>query len=169
MATPAAVPAPLQAGDPDTLRVTLAGHPFCAGLEVAHVQAMAELASEHTFGPGTFLLRRGYAARTLFLLLQGDVSLEIVEPGADAIVLETLHEGETVGWSWLFPPHRWSFDARCLSPVRLVQLDADRLRALMARDPALGRDLAVRVGQLVVQRLQLTRAQLVEIQHHDRP
>ena len=164
-----AVPVPLQAGDPDALRVLLAGHPFCAGLEVEHVTAMAGLASEHTFAPDSFLLRRGQPARTLSLLLEGDVSLEIVEPGSEAIVLETLHEGETVGWSWLYPPHRWTFDARCRSTVHLVQLDTDRLRDLMARDPALGRDLAVRVGQLVVQRLQLTRAQLVEIQHHDRP
>ena len=164
-----ATPAPLHAGDPDILRVTLASHPFCAGLEVEHVNAMAEVASLHTLTPGSFLLRRGQAARALSLLLEGDVSLEIVEPGSEAIVLETLHEGEAVGWSWLFPPHRWTFDARCLSTVHLVQLDADQLRGLMVSDPALGRDLAVRVGQLVVQRLQLTRAQLVEIQHHDRP
>ncbi len=164
-----ALPAPLHAGDPDTLRVRLASHPFCAGLEAAHVHAMSQLASERTLAAGSFVLRRGQAARALSLVVDGDISLEIVEPGSDAIVLETLHEGDTVGWSWLFPPHRWTFDARCLSTVELVQLDADQLRALMASDPALGRDLAVRVGQLVVQRLQLTRAQLVEIQHHDRP
>ena len=164
-----ATPAPLHAGDPDTLRVMLAGHPFCAGLEVEHVNAMAEVASQHTLVPGSFVLRRGQDARALSLVLEGDVSLEIVEPGSEAIVLETLHEGDAVGWSWLFPPHRWAFDARCLSTVHLVQLDADQLRGLMVSDPALGRDLAVRVGQLVVQRLQLTRAQLVEIQHHDRP
>ena len=29
-------------------------------------------------------------------------------------MIETLEAGEVVGWSWLFPPYRWHFDARAL-------------------------------------------------------
>lgn len=158
----------LGSGDPDTLRVALAGHPFCADLEVEHVHAMSEAASERELPAGSFLLRRGQPAEALALLLDGDVSLELTEPGDEPIVLETLHGGDPVGWSWLFSPHRWAFDARCLTPVRLLQLDAARLRTMMTADPAFGMALTQRIGQLVVQRLQFTRAQLVEIAHHDR-
>jgi CRP/FNR family transcriptional regulator, cyclic AMP receptor protein len=162
------VHAPLASGDPDTLRVALAGHPFCADLAIEHVRAMSEAACERELPAGDFVLRRGQPAATLALLLDGDVSLELTEPGDEPIILETLHGGDPVGWSWLFPPHRWVFDARCLTPVRLLQLDAARLRTLMSDDPVFGLALTQRIGQLVVQRLQFTRAQLVEITHHDR-
>ncbi|MFO7959808.1 MAG: cyclic nucleotide-binding domain-containing protein [Nitriliruptoraceae bacterium] len=158
----------LSSGDPDTLRVALAGHPFCADLDVEHVRALSETASERELPAGGFVLRRGQPAAALTLLLDGDVSLELTEPGDEPIVLETLHGGDPVGWSWLFPPHRWAFDARCLTPVRLLQLDAAQLRTLMSADPVFGLALTQRIGQLVVQRLQFTRAQLVEITHHDR-
>ena len=160
--------ASLTAGDPDTLRVRLAGHPFCADLDVSHVHAMAEVTSERELPTGGFLLQRGQPADALALLLEGDVSLEVTEPGDDPIVLETLHGGDPVGWSWLFPPYRWLFDARCLTPVRLLQLDAAHLRGMIAADPVFGLALTQRIGQLVVQRLQFTRAQLVEMTHHDR-
>jgi len=158
----------LSSGDPDLLRVALAGHPFCADLAVEHVHAMSQVTSERHLPAGAFLLRRGHPADALALLLEGDVSLELTEPGDEPIVLETLHGGDPVGWSWLFPPHRWAFDARCLTPVRLLQLDAAQLRALMHADPVFGLALTHRIGQLVVQRLHFTRAQLVEITHHDR-
>lgn len=158
----------LSSGDPDTLRVALAGHPFCADLAVEHVRAMSETTSERELPAGAFILRRGHPAEALALLLDGDVALELTEPGDEPIVLETLHGGDPVGWSWLFPPHRWAFDARCLTPVRLLQLDALRLRDLMSADPVFGLALTHRIGQLVVQRLHFTRAQLVEITHHDR-
>jgi len=158
----------LTSGDPDLLRVVLAGHPFCADLDVEHVAAMSAATSERELPVGGFVLRRGQPAEALTLLLDGDVSLELTEPGGEPIVLETLHGGDPLGWSWLFPPHRWAFDARCLTPVRLLQLDAGQLRALMSADPVFGLALTQRIGQQVVQRLQFTRAQLVEITHHDR-
>ena len=33
---------------------------------------------------------------------------------AARVTIETLEAGEVVGWSWLFPPYRWHFDARAL-------------------------------------------------------
>ena len=45
----------------------------------------------------------------------GDVALEIVVPGRGPHVVETLHTGEVLGWSWLFPPYRWTFDAQALT------------------------------------------------------
>lgn len=160
--------ASLSSGDPDLLRMELAAHPFCADLEVAHLRAMADATSERELPAGSYLLRRGQAADALALLLDGDISLEVTEPGDEPIVLETLHGGDPVGWSWLFPPYRWLFDARCLTPVRLLQLDAAHLRGLIDADPVFGLALTRRIGQLVVQRLQFTRAHLVGMAHHDR-
>lgn len=157
----------LTAGDPDAMRAMIASHPFCAGLDADHVTAMADGASEHAYAVGDLIIRHGHDATALYLLVEGDVALEISEPAAEPLTVETLHAGDPLGWSWLYPPRSWAFDARCLTPARLLRLDGAHLRGLVEQDAAFGRDLTLRVGSVVVERLQHARAQIVDIRHHD--
>jgi CRP/FNR family transcriptional regulator, cyclic AMP receptor protein len=158
---------PLPAGDADAAVVAIAGHPFCAGLLAEDLAGMAEGASERRLGAGDFVIRHGGLADALYLLVDGDVSLEMADPGRDPTTLETLHGGDTIGWSWLFPPSTWAFDARCRTATSLWCLDGAHLRHLMASDPRFGLELALRVGRLVAERLHATRAQLLAIRWHD--
>ena len=68
-----------------------------------------------------------------------------------------------LGWSWLFAPYRWHFDARALD-----RRPRDRLRRrLPARkcddDPALGYELMSRFAQVLIERLQWTRLRLLDV------
>ncbi len=58
------------------------------------------------FEPGEFIFREGQAADSFYLIRQGHVALEIVAPDQGPITIETLDEGDVLGWSWLFPPYR---------------------------------------------------------------
>ena len=69
--------------------------------------------NEHV-AAGDYLFREGAPAERFFLIRNGTVALEVVTPGRGAIVIETLHPGDVVGWSWLFAPYRWQFDGLCL-------------------------------------------------------
>jgi CRP/FNR family transcriptional regulator, cyclic AMP receptor protein len=158
---------PLTAGDPDALRVAIASHPFCEGLATEHVAIMAEGAGERTLAAGEFVIRHGWVADALHLLVEGDVALEMADPGRDPMTIETLHGGDPLGWSWLYPPSTWAFDARCLSDTRLLTLDGDHLRRMVDDDPVFGRELALRIGRVVAERLQFARAQLLDAHHHD--
>jgi CRP/FNR family transcriptional regulator, cyclic AMP receptor protein len=161
--------APLRAGDPDAARVALAGHPFCAGLQAEDLARMAEGASERRLDAGDFVIRHGGLADALYLLIDGDVSLEMADPGREPTTVETLHGGDTIGWSWLYPPSTWAFDARCRAATQLWCLDGAHLRQLMETDPRFGHELALRIGRLLAERLHATRAQLLAIQWHDDP
>ena len=71
-----------------------------------------------------------------------------------AVVIETLDPGEIVGWSWLFPPYRWHFDARALSLVRATSFDGACLRGKCDDDTDLGsirwkRGAGLRIGRAV--------------------
>ena len=69
-------------------------------------------------------------------------------PQRGAVTIETLHGGDILGWSWLFPPYRTIFDARALGVVRTLAFDA-RLPAREVRaGPAarLHADAALRRG-----------------------
>lgn len=161
------ISASLPAGDPDALRSVIAEHAFCSGFAAEHVIAMAQGAMVATVPAGSFVFRRGAAATAFHLVTEGTVALEMASPGHEPLTIETLHPGDALGWSWLFTDRGWQFDAHCLTEVTTVGIDAGHLRRLIADDPAFGRDLVLRIGRVVVDRLIQTRAQLLDIHHHD--
>ena len=46
--------------------------------------------------------------------------LEIYTPERGLIVIQTLSEGDVLGWSWLAPPYRWSLDAQAIELTRAI-------------------------------------------------
>jgi len=68
-----------------------------------------------------------------------------------------------VGWSWLFAPYRWQFDGRAVQPCSLVSFDGARLRARCEADHELGYELMRRFAESIVERLQATRHQLLDV------
>jgi CRP-like cAMP-binding protein len=79
------------------------------------------------------------------------------------VTIETVGEGEVLGWSWLFPPYKWHFDARASTFVRALALDGACLRGKCETDPELGRRVLERFAQVVVQRLEATQLQLMDL------
>lgn len=141
----------------------LAEHPFLAGLAPEQHQLLAGCARNHSFKPGEYVLREGDPADEFFLIRQGRIALEIAAPGRAPVVIATLGPGEIVGASWLVEPYRWMFDARAIEPVRAIGLDATCLRGKCDADPALGYEMMKRFLPIIVNRLNATRLQLLDV------
>lgn len=150
----------------ETLEPLLRSHEFFRGLEPGYLALLVGCATNVRFKEGSFLFQEGEPADRLFLIRYGKVALEIAAPGRDPIIVQTASEGDVVGFSWLFEPHRWQFDARVLEPVRAVVLDGVCLRAKCQQDSRLGFDLMQRVARVAVQRLQATRLQVLDVYGH---
>jgi hypothetical protein len=91
------------------------------------------------------------------------VALEIHVPARGSVTIETLHDGDLLGWSWLFPPYRWSFDAKALGETSLISFDGACLRGKCESDPVLGYELMKRISQVIIDRLQATRMRLLDV------
>jgi CRP/FNR family cyclic AMP-dependent transcriptional regulator len=115
------------------------------------------------------LFREGDAAEVFYLIREGVAALETFAPARGAITIETLEEGEVIGWSWLFPPYRWHFDARAITPIRATVFDGACLRGKCEADPVLGFELMSRFAQVLIERLQWTRLRLLDVYGDDRP
>jgi CRP/FNR family cyclic AMP-dependent transcriptional regulator len=146
-----------------SLASLLAKRPFFAGMSEASLAVLAECASEVEFAAGTTIFREGDEADACYLITGGDVALEIVVPGRGPHVVETLHSGEVLGWSWLFPPYRWSFDAQALTETHAIRFDGAALREAKTSDSQFGYELMTRFARVLVDRLQATRVQLLDI------
>ncbi|MCO5167661.1 MAG: cyclic nucleotide-binding domain-containing protein [Planctomycetes bacterium] len=140
-------------------------HPFFEGLAPAHLQLLAGCAKNVLLPAGAYVMREGDPADTFHALRDGAVALEVHAPGGP-LVVQTLHGGDVLGWSWLFPPHRCAFDARIVEPTRALALDGVCLREKAERDHELGYALMKRVAKVFTSRLAATRLQLLDLYGH---
>lgn len=147
----------------ETLEPILADHPFIKGLKHEHVQLMVGCARNVKFDAGEFVLREGQEANEFYIIRHGQVNLEIHGPKSHAITIHTVREDDVLGWSWLFPPYLWHFDARVIELTRAIALDAKCLRAKCEKDPSLGYELAKRLAHVIEHRLQGATLQLLDL------
>jgi CRP-like cAMP-binding protein len=145
------------------LDAILAEVPFLEGLTSEQIELLAGCAGNVTFSEGEVLFREGEPADNFFVVRHGTVAIETYVPARGGATIETIEAGEVIGWSWLFPPHRWHFDARALSAVRATAFDGACLRGKCEDDPALGYDLMKRFAQVLIERLQWTRLRLLDV------
>jgi CRP-like cAMP-binding protein len=148
---------------PRSLENVLSEAKFLEGLDPDELTLIAGCASNTHFAEGEYLLREGDAADTFYLLRQGSVALETFVPTRGPVVIETIEAGDVLGWSWLFAPYSWHFDARATSVVRATGFDGACLRQKCDDDPKLGYDLMSRFAQVMMERLQSTRLRLLDV------
>ncbi len=112
---------------------------------------------------GETLFREGEPADVFYLVRRGRVALELYVPARGPITVETVDAGDVVGWSWLFPPYTWHFDARAVGPVRAIAVDGACIREKCDDDPALGYELMRRFSAVLLDRLNATQLRLVDL------
>lgn len=140
--------------------------PVFSGMSQAQLEALAGTAGNARFREGEYLFHEGGQADVFYLLRVGDVALETFAPRQGPVIIETVHEGELVGASWLFPPFRWHFDGRAIGGVRAVVFDGVALRKLSQEDQLFGYELLTRFAEPLIQRLQATRLRLLDVYGH---
>jgi CRP/FNR family transcriptional regulator, cyclic AMP receptor protein len=136
-------------------------HPFLEGLSPYHYRMLSDCAMEARFAAGELIFREGDPANQFYLIRTGAVALESYTRDRGAICLQTIEAGDVLGWSWMFPPYLWHFDARALEPTLVVLLEGTPLRAQCESDHDLGYKLMKRLAQVMMNRLQATRWQLL--------
>ena len=138
----------------------LAAHPFLAGMSERHLQILSECTIETHFEPGQVIFRAGDPANGFYLIESGKVVLE--EPQADGkgMMIDVVSAGEPLGWSWLFAPYLWQFDARTSEPCRALCLSGIMLRQHRDEDLFLSHELFKRMSEVMVHRLQAAHSRL---------
>ena len=134
-----------------------------SGLDEAQIDLIAGCGHIAVFDAGGRLFREGDPADTFFLIRRGRVAIETAVPARGAMTLETLGDGELVGWSWLVPPYRSAFGARAVDVAHVIAFDGACLRDKCESDPALGYDLLKVVATTFVRRLEDTRMRLLDL------
>jgi CRP-like cAMP-binding protein len=139
----------------------LVAHPFLQGMSAHHIKLLAQSATPTCFERGQIIFRAGEPANGFYLIESGRVALEgsAVEHGP--ITADLVAAGEPLGWSWMFPPYLWHFDARAIEPTTAIGFSGILLRQHRDEDLQLSHELFKRTSEVMVRRLQLARKRLV--------
>ena len=150
-----------------TIGDLLTAHPFFEGLDERLVRELERCSHNVHFHLGEYLFREGENADRLLVLRRGRVALDVHVPGRGEVVVSTVDAGEVVGWSWFVAPYTWFFDARAVTEVSAVSVDAACLRDRCESDPVLGYLLMQRVAQVMYRRLQAARLRMLDLYEVD--
>lgn len=146
-----------------TLEGILSKHPFFDGLDRRYIELAVGCAANVRFNAGEVIFHEGEEANNFYLIREGKIALEVYVPGHGSLTVQTLHDGEILGWSWLIPPYRWRFDARAAEMTRAIAFDGKCLRDKCELDHDMGYELLKRMASILGERLDSTRFQLRDI------
>jgi CRP-like cAMP-binding protein len=138
--------------------------PFFHGIAWTSLERLSLLASYAHFAEQELIFEAGGLAERFFVLLNGSVALEAPSADGGVATVQSLEAGEALGWSWLFPPYRWSFSARALAPVDALVLPGEILRTRCEEDPVMAATMMRRVAGVMLDRLQSTRRRLATLE-----
>ena len=146
------------------LAKAIATHRFVAGIKPEHLKRLVDAAMFRKFDRDEVVFREGDPANRFYLISHGKIALESRRNDESAPLVQFVGAGEVLGWSWLFPPYYWHFDARAVEPTSAIFFYGTRLREQCEHDPEFGYDLMKRVAAIVIKRLQSARLELLQLQ-----
>lgn len=145
-----------------TLESLLMEFSLFRNLDHVYMKLLSECASNVGFVPRKRVFRQGGTADQCYLIRHGRVSVELCSPHQGPVIIQTLGEGEVLGWSWLFPPYKWYFDARALELTSAIALDGVCLRSKYDQDPRLGYELMKRFSAIIHERTHAAHLQIMD-------
>ena len=146
-----------------TLEPIIQATPFFQRMEERHIELITGCAKNVRFAEGEVIFREGDPADQFYLIRSGLISVQFMIPHRGMTTILTASEGEILGWSWLFPPYRWHFDARAQQPTHALAFDGKCLRTKCEEDHDLGYEIFKRFMQVITERLESTRLQLLDM------
>jgi CRP/FNR family cyclic AMP-dependent transcriptional regulator len=141
--------------------------PFFAFMDEKELKAVATIAQELQFNAGDVICEANTPADALYFLTKGNlpyymvVTSENIPDYRREYFIGEFNPEEIFGISALIEPYRYTATLRADKPCRVIKIDASALRALCEVDAHLSIGLMKAVAKASMDRLEMTRVQLV--------
>ena len=138
------------------------------GLPSAEAERIIALGRHTLLAAGAELFHLGDTAECVYLVARGSLRLTLpmqVRSRDEDIFVEEHSAGQTVGWSALIPPYRFTLTATAAVDTEVIALPREALNQYFAGHPEIGYSASMNLARVIGQRLQLFQAMwLREIQ-----
>jgi CRP-like cAMP-binding protein len=130
-------------------------------LTTEEVQRILALGTRIALPSGASLFYLGDPAERLFLIERGRIRLTLpmqVRGREEDVVVEERTSGQTVGWSALIPPHKFTLAATAPLETEVIALPREELHKHFAAHPSVGYKITLNLAVVIGHRLQLFQA-----------
>ena len=138
------------------------------GLAPEEAARVLALGKRTVLTTGAELFHLGDVADSIYLVARGRLRLTLpmnVRSHEENVLVEERSSGQTVGWSALIPPYRFTLTAVAALDSEMIALPREALNSYFAAHPETGRAVATNLASVIGHRLQLFQAMwLREIQ-----
>lgn len=131
-----------------------------SGADEQMLKQVAMLSEEKIARAGDVLFREGQDATHLHIVVEGEVDIQYVLGDGSYQTVDTLIAGDLMVWSSLVEPHMTHSMGVARTQVKLVAIDAPRLRELMQAEPRFGFLLMRSLASAIAHRLHGARLQI---------
>ena len=139
--------------------------PIFAGLSAEAFKDIAQMCGEKNFEDGMYLFEEGDEADFIYLVLAGKVDLlmNVDLYGKERTDIETIVEGELLGWSTIVEPHVYRMSGIALGDVKAVAIDAANFREYLYEKPTTGLIVMMRMASVIGERLTKMRLRFMSL------
>src|SRR5947207_6173457 len=131
------------------------------GLGQPEAERLLALGKRMLLTSGAELFHLGDIADCIYLVARGRIRLTLpmqVRSHDENVMVEERSPGQTVGWSALIPPYRFTLTAAAPLETEVVALPREALNGYFAAHPETGYAVSVNLSSVIGQRLQLFQA-----------
>ncbi len=129
-----------------------------SGVNAEQCEAFLAIAHEQRASQGRYLFRLGDAARTLYIVRSGTVHLTMpiaMNGTVREVVVQEAGECETVAWSAVIAPFRFTMTARAGTDVELIAFSAGELQAACEVHSDAGVRIVTNLATVIARRFQV--------------
>ncbi len=146
----------------DDLIKYLQSHTIFSDLQPAHIQVLADYAEEKTFTAGELLFNQEEPAEHFYILIDGAIEVEVPAIAGPNLVVQSLGADDVLGWSWLIPPYKWTFEAKAMSDSKVLIFDGKSLLRYCEKNHHFGYSLMKHFAALMSERLHAARLKMMD-------
>lgn len=131
------------------------------GLEPNEAERVLALGKRLVLTSGAELFHLGDTADSVYLVSRGRLRLTLpmqVRHREEDVMVEERSSGQTVGWSALIPPYRFTLTASAPLETEVIALPREALNRYFGEHPQTGYAVSLNLASVVGQRLQLFQA-----------
>ncbi|MBI2216124.1 MAG: Crp/Fnr family transcriptional regulator [Candidatus Rokubacteria bacterium] len=131
------------------------------GLSARQREPFAALARVQRVPEDEYLFRLGQPAEALLIVESGVVELTMplsMNGKEREVVVQEAGAGETIAWSALIEPNRFTMSARAGTNVELLAFSAGELQAAIEAHPEAGLRIVTNLARVIARRLQVMHA-----------
>ncbi|MGZ8928224.1 MAG: Crp/Fnr family transcriptional regulator [Methylobacter sp.] len=140
----------------------LSAHEFFSGFSYDVLKFLCQCASTHEIKKGQTLFRQGENADKFYVVRSGRISIQMPAIMGPPLEIQTLGKPQVLGWSWLIPPYKWSFQAKAEEDAELLMFDGIALLARCEQEPEFGYVLLKKFAALMSLRLDEARRKMMD-------